>query len=189
MRERLCVLDHGRLAVDAALGRIGRPDHRHAAVALESRDEGGLLAVDERGRAFLDAHLHAEVGAEDEVAGEPSGQRLGDGGAQAFDGKRPVATDRDDRLRRPRREGRDEEPLEHEVRIPLRQGAVAERGRVTAHEVRDHDPAVTAGGARGTPLRRRSGSRCRRGRAGRRGSISSMTASGPICSTARVSPA
>ena len=38
MGERLRVLDDGRLVMEAALGRIGRADDGHAAVALQGRD-------------------------------------------------------------------------------------------------------------------------------------------------------
>ena len=56
--ERLDVVDEGGLAAEAALGRVRRPQPRHAALAFERRDQRGLLAADERARPF--AHLEAQ---------------------------------------------------------------------------------------------------------------------------------
>ena len=52
--ERLDVVDDRGLAAEAALDRIGRAQPRHAAAAFERLDQRGLLAADERARAFAD---------------------------------------------------------------------------------------------------------------------------------------
>src|SRR6478672_13171871 len=74
------------------------------------------------------------------------------GSAQALNRKLPLATDGDDRLGGAHGECRDQEALDDQVWIALGEGAVPEGRRVSAHEVRDHDLAVTLRGTSRLPL-------------------------------------
>ena len=94
---------------------------------------------------------------------------------------RPVAAHGEDRLGGAGREGRDQQPLQDEVRVALRQRPVAEGGGIGAHQVGDHDLALAGGGRGRRATCRRSGSRRRRGRAGRRRRSRRSTPSGPSC--------
>ena len=78
-RQRLDVVDDGRLRVEALDRGERRPDARHAALALERLEQRGLLAADVRARAAVHDDVAVEAGAEDVLAEEALGARVGDG--------------------------------------------------------------------------------------------------------------
>src|SRR5690606_39654671 len=79
VRDRLDVVDDGRLAVQAdGGGEVGRLEPGLAPAALQRVDEGGLLATDVGTGAEMDGDVEAVAGAEDVVAEDPGGVRLVD---------------------------------------------------------------------------------------------------------------
>ena len=66
--EGLDVVDHRRLAPQAALGGIRRADARLAALAFDRVDQRRLLAADERPGAQADLQVEIEARAEDVLA-------------------------------------------------------------------------------------------------------------------------
>jgi len=106
-------------------------------------------------RSLPDLDHAREVGAQHEVPGQVRRFRLGDRGAQALDGHGPVAPHGDDRVGGAGGEGGQQDPLEEQVRVPLGQGPIAERGRIRADQVGDDHLAVARGGTGGAPLVRR----------------------------------
>jgi len=65
VRERLDVVDAGRLAPEPRRRREGGPHARLAALALDRPDEGRLLAADERARALDYLYVEIKTGVED----------------------------------------------------------------------------------------------------------------------------
>ena len=102
--ERLDVVDERRLAAEAALGRVGRPQPRHAALPFERLDQRGLLAADERAGAF--AHLEAQRECRCRRMSRPEEAALlrpaAIAVAHALHGQRVLGADVEDSLRRRR---------------------------------------------------------------------------------------
>ena len=99
--QRLDVVDDRRLAEQAADGRERRAGARHAPLALDAVDQGGLLAADERPGAHLDDDFEAEAAAEDVVAEQAVGLGLGDGRLEPLDRQGILGADVDVGLRAP----------------------------------------------------------------------------------------
>ena len=116
--QRLDVVDDGGLPAKAALHRIRRTQFRHAAAAFERLDERGLLAADERARAFADLEAQAA-----EVAAR---RRLLDGRAHMPHGQRILGADVKVALARADGVRRDGQPFEHAVRIGFEHRAIHE---------------------------------------------------------------
>ena len=68
LRQRFNVIDDGRLAPQAALGREGRFGCRHSAPAFNGSDHRGFLTANERSRAFHDINPHLLAAAQNVVA-------------------------------------------------------------------------------------------------------------------------
>ena len=135
--ERLDVVDRGGLAEEAAHGRVGRPRAGAAALALDRGDEGGLLAADERAGAEADLGVEGEAGAENVVAEQAGGARVGDGLFHAAHGQRILGADVEVAAPGADGVGGDDHALEHAVRIALEHAAVHVRAGVAFVAVAD----------------------------------------------------
>ena len=152
VRERLDVVDAGRLAPEPFDRGERRPRPRHAALALDRGDERRLLAAHERAGAL--AHLNAEVeaAAEDVLAEEPALLGLRDRDAQALDRERVLGAHVDVALARADRVRGDREPFEDRVRVAFGDAAVHERAGVALVGVADDVLDVARHVAREAPL-------------------------------------
>ena len=95
--ERLDVVDHRGLAVQALDRRERRLEPGLAAVALERVDERGLLAADVGAGATVDDDVAAEAAAVDVVADVPGGARLLDAALEQQPLVEVLAADVDER--------------------------------------------------------------------------------------------
>ena len=167
--EGLRVLDHGRRAHRPALGGIGRPDHRHPAVAGQCGQQRGLLAGDQRPGAFPDAdagrrHRCPAPGSRRSAPPPPRRLPCAVGSTATLQSRRTATIASD----APMAKAAMQQPFQDEVRVALGHRAIAERGRIGAHQVGDHDLAIAGRRAGRPPLLRGRDSRRRRGRGGPR---------------------
>ena len=86
--EGLDVVDVRRLAPEAGHGRVRRARARHAALALDARDERRLLAADEGAGAELEVQIELPARAEAVGAQEAVRLRVRHGLREALDGQR-----------------------------------------------------------------------------------------------------
>ena len=150
--ERLDVVDHRRLQVEALGGREERRlEARHAAVALEALDEGGLLADDVGAGAPVQDDVDGEVGAEDVLADVAGGVGVVEGLGDALLGQRHLAADVEERLGGADGVAGDEHALDELVRVLLHEEPVlvgAGLGLVAVH----HEVARPHAGRAEAPL-------------------------------------
>jgi hypothetical protein len=158
--QRLDVVDHGRLHVEALGGReVRRLEAGKAPVALERLDERGLLAHDVGAGAPVQDHVDGEVVVAHDAPADVAGgiglvERLGD----SFLGQRHLAAHVQEDLCGTDGVTRDERALDEQVGIPLHDDAVlvgARLGLVAVdhqvageHTGRDEAPLDSGGEAR-----------------------------------------
>ena len=99
LRHRLRVVDDGRAVVEAEDGReIRGLDARVAALAFEGLDQAGLFAADVAAAAAVDDDFAGVARAEDVLAEEALGLRLGDGALEDLGAVDELAADVDEGL-------------------------------------------------------------------------------------------
>src|SRR5690606_4549835 len=126
--EGLDVVDDGRALVEAEHRReVGRLDAGVGAFAFEGLDEAGLLATDVGAGAAVNVDLAAVTGAENVLADEALGLRLGDGFFKDTGAFGHLAADVDVGLLHVVGEARDHGALDQLVRILVHDVAVFER--------------------------------------------------------------
>ena len=152
VRKRLHVVDVGRLVDEPLLRRERRLEARHAAMALQRLDEGGLLAADECARASLDLDVAREGRAKDVRPQQMRRPRIRQRLLQAHDRERILRPHIDERRRRANRVGRDQHALDERVRVGLDDRAIHERAGVALVRVADEVFVLALGVARGVPL-------------------------------------
>ena len=142
--QRLHVVDRGRLAEQARLGRIGRLAARLAAKSLQRVEQRGLFAADVG--AGTAPHFDVEVNPEaHDVAPEQApAARLRDGMQQAAGGQRVLAANVQVAGGGADGEAGDHQGLDHGERILLHHHPVLERTRLRLVGVAHH--VVRAGG-------------------------------------------
>ncbi len=124
MRERLHVVDQGRQAEVAHLGRERRLEPRHPAAPLHRLEHRRLLAADVR------------AGADHELDGQAArGDRL----AQALAGGGVLLTEVDEGVLRLAEAHRGGEPFEEELRPQLHHVTILDRSGLSLVRVHDHD--------------------------------------------------
>ena len=128
--ERLHVVDHGRLAVEALHRREGWLEPGLAAEALQRVDERRLLAADVGPGAAVDDDVAAEVGAEDAAADVAGGAGLLDAALQEQALVVVLATDVDEGDRCLDRVGRDQRSFDELVRVLVDERPVLEAARL-----------------------------------------------------------
>ena len=104
--QRLDVVDEGGLAAEAPLGRVGRAQPRHAALAFEREDQRGLLAADERAGALPDFEAKRELRTKNVFAQVAALFRLSDRRADVPHGQRVFGADVEEAFGRPDRVAR-----------------------------------------------------------------------------------
>src|SRR5712691_4595980 len=139
-RERLDIVHDGRLAEGAFHGREGRLDLGPALLALERRDEAGLLAADIGARPAMHDDLEVEARALDVLAEQARVVSLLDGIAQDAPGLDVLAPDVDEAQVRAEGARGDEHAFDQSVRIPLHEIAVLEGAGLALVRV-DHEIA------------------------------------------------
>ena len=155
VRERLDVVDDRRTPPEALDGRERRTRTRHAAVALDGLQQGGLLAADERAGAEAELDLEVEAAAEDVLAEEPELRRLPDRHLEAVDRERVFGADVDEALGRADRVAGDDHGLEDAVGVALQRRAVHVGAGVALVRVADHVLLPLGLGLRELPLEAR----------------------------------
>ena len=115
----LDVVDVGGLAVEALLGRERRTRPGPAGLALERRDERGLLAADEGAGALDDLDVEVEAAAQDVRPDEAVLAGLGHGALEAHDRDRVLRAHVDDAVAGAGGVAGDEHALEQRVRVGL----------------------------------------------------------------------
>jgi hypothetical protein len=151
-RQRLDVIDGGGLAEEAALGWIRRPRAGAAALALDRGDERSLLAADECAGAEADLGVEGKTGAEDVVTQEAGGPRVYDGFLHSAHGERILGADVEVAAGGANRVGRDDQALEHAVRIAFQHAAIHVGAGVAFVAVADDVLGRALNGARDLPL-------------------------------------
>ena len=155
----LDVVDVGGLAPQAGDRREGRPLARHAALALDARDERRLLAADEGAGALLD--LDGEVPAAAEQVGpkKASFLRGGDGDAETLHGERVLGPHVDVPLMRTDGVGGDEHALKDRMGIAVHDRRVHEGAGIALVAVADDVLHIARRLARKVPFRARGKAR------------------------------
>ena len=143
--EGLDVVDHRRLAPQAALGRVRRADAGLAALAFDRMDQGRLLAADERPRAQANFQIETVARAEDVFAQQAPLVTLVDRPLDAFDRHRIFGADVDESLLGADGEAADDHPLDYVQRIALQHGAVHEGAGVAFVGIADEIADLVGG--------------------------------------------
>ena len=146
--ERLDVVDDGRHAVDAALGRERRARRDRAAQALQAGEQRRLLADDVGAGALDDGHVEGEaaaedVGAEQALLAGPRGRGLERGLESGYSERHE-----DEAVLGADRVAREGQALEQQLRVALHQVLVDVGARVALVAVGDDELLVALGGAR-----------------------------------------
>ena len=149
----LHVVDVGRLEPVAGLRRERRLKARHATLALERFDKGGLFSAHKRAGTGLYPQGAAKVAAADVVAQVAALGCVFDGLCQAHDGQRVLGAHVDDALACADAVGADEHALDEAVRVAFDHGAVHKGAGVALVRVADKVLLVALGVACGTPLK------------------------------------
>ena len=139
--ERLDVVDERRAIPKPLLRGIGGTNLRHAALALDRFDQGGLFAADEGpgADAQVDAKIHGRI--EDAGAQQPKLLRLLDGDLQAVNRERIFGADVDVALRGADGVGGNGHAFQHAVRIAFQNAAVHEGAGIAFVRVADDELA------------------------------------------------
>ena len=167
VRQRLDVVDDGRLAPQSALSRERRLGPRHAALAFNRGNHRGLLAANERARAFHHFAVQFLAGAENIVAEKTHFLRVFDGASHARDGQRIFRADVNQRFVGADGARGDHQAFEHAVRIAFHHAAVHERAGIALVGIANHVFLRAFLRCAPPPICGRSENRRRRGRAGR----------------------
>ena len=128
--QRLDVVDHRRLGEETLHRRERRLDARHRPLALEARQQAGLVAGDVAARAAVEDHVEIEARSEDVPAQEPALVRLVDGAPEPLVSQCELAPDVHERLMALDGERGDHDALDQLVRVSLDEHVVLERGRL-----------------------------------------------------------
>ena len=151
----LDVVDAGRLAPQATLGREGRPGPGFAHIPFDRGHERRFLAADEGARPALDGDIEVEAASEDVLPEESTLAGLRDGHFQTFPGQGILLTYVDKTVRRPHRPSPDDHPLDDCVGVGLDDAAIHEGAGVPFVGVADHELDVAGLCSRDLPLRPR----------------------------------
>ena len=134
----LDVIDVGRFAQVAGLGREGGLGGRLAALPFHGVDEGGLLAADERSCPVADFNVEIEAGAQDVVSQQPVFFRLFDGNAETLDGKGVFRPDVNQPPVCPDAVSANRHGFDDRVGVAFHDGTVHEGARVSFVRVADY---------------------------------------------------
>jgi hypothetical protein len=137
VRQRLDVVDDGRLAPQSALRRERRLGRGHAAQSFDGRDHGGLFAAHERARAFHHFAAQRQARTEDILAEDAFALGVGHGLAHARHGERILGAHVDERVAGADGARRDHQAFDDAVRIAFHHGAVHERAGIALVAVAD----------------------------------------------------
>ena len=180
VHQRLDVVDHGRLAEQARLRRERRLVARLAAVALDRVEQRRLFAADVGAGAAAELDVEAR-------SPRPSCRRRANRArgpasiacCSRSRGQRVLAAHVDVALLAPVAYAGDRHRLDERERVVLHQHAVLERARLRLVGVADEVVRPDRVARHRLPLRARSGTPRRRGRAAWRPSLRAMTPCGP----------
>ena len=137
VEQRLDVVHDGRLAEQPDLDRERRLVPRLAAVALDRLEERRLLAADVRAGADAQLDVEREAGAENVVAEQARGARLGERVLEPRVRERVLRAHVDEAALAAGRVGRDRHRLDERERVALHQHPVLERPRLRLVGVAD----------------------------------------------------
>ena len=138
-RQGFDVVDERRAAPQARNGGERRAQLRHAALAFNGGDEGGLLAADKRARAFHDGEGQFVIRARQLPAKPAARFKLRNGGAHPLHGQRVFVADVENALVRPGGNGGNRQAFDHAERERFEDHAIHERAGVALVAVADHE--------------------------------------------------